>query len=80
MNATWQQNILSLRPKLVNYYSIARREVSLSQEGLVADANMDRSYVGGIERGEYNINVMNVAKLADALKTKPSLLLEKARL
>ena len=58
----------------------SRSEMGLSQEALAADANMDRSYVGGIERGEHNITVMNVIKLADALKTKPSLLLEKARL
>ena len=57
-----------------------RSEMGLSEEALVADANMDRSYVGGIERGEHNITVMNVIKLADALKTKPSLLLEKAGL
>ena len=58
----------------------SRSEMGLSQEALAADANMDRSYVGGIERGEHNITVMNVIKLADALKTKPSLLLEKAGL
>lgn len=58
----------------------SRSEMGLSQESLATDANMDRSYVGGIERGEHNITVMNVIKLADALKTKPSLLLEKAGL
>ncbi len=55
-------------------------EMRLSQEALAVDANMDRSYVGGIERGEHNITVVNVIKLADALNTKPSLLFEKAGL
>lgn len=59
---------------------LARREVSLSQEGLAADANMDRSYVGGIERGEHNLTIMNLKKLADALSIKPSKLLESAGL
>jgi transcriptional regulator with XRE-family HTH domain len=58
----------------------SRVEMGLSQEALAVDANMDRSYVGGIERGEHNITVMNVIKLADALNTKPSLLFEKAGL
>ncbi len=58
----------------------SRAEMGLSQEALAVDANMDRSYVGGIERGEHNITVMNVVKLADALNTKPSLLFEKAGL
>ena len=58
----------------------SRAEMGLSQEALAVDANMDRSYVGGIERGEHNITVMNVIKLADALNTKPSLLFEKAGL
>ena len=38
----------------------SRAEMGLSQEALAVDANMDRSYVGGIERGEHNITVMNV--------------------
>jgi len=59
---------------------LARREVSLSQEGLAADAEMDRSYVGGIERGEHNLTIMNLRKLADALSIKPSKLLESAGL
>jgi transcriptional regulator with XRE-family HTH domain len=59
---------------------LARREVSLSQEGLAADAEMDRSYVGGIERGEHNLTIMNLKKLADALRINPSKLLESAGL
>ena len=50
----------------------ARSKVGLSQEALAVDANLDRSYVGGIERGEHNVTVMNVTKIAAALKTKTS--------
>ncbi len=49
-----------------------RVEIGLSQEALAADAELDRSYVGGIERGEHNLTVMNLKKLADALQTRPS--------
>lgn len=50
----------------------ARIGVDLSQEALAADAGLDRSYVGGIERGEHNPTVMNIVKIAGALKTSPS--------
>ena len=40
----------------------------LSQEALAVDADLDRSYVGGIERGEHNMTVMNAAKIAGALR------------
>lgn len=49
-----------------------RTDKGLSQEALAADAELDRSYVGGIERGEHNITMMNLRKIADALGTAPS--------
>jgi transcriptional regulator with XRE-family HTH domain len=52
----------------------SRTEIGLSQEALAVDADLDRSYVGGIERGEHNLTVMNVVKIANALKTQPSAL------
>jgi transcriptional regulator with XRE-family HTH domain len=55
-----------------------RAELGLSQETLAADAELDRSYVGGVERGEHNITVMNVKKLTDALGMKSSELFELA--
>lgn len=58
----------------------ARIGVGVSQEALAVDANLDRSYVGGIERGEHNLTVMNVVKIAGALKMSPSALLGSAGL
>ena len=58
----------------------ARVGVGLSQEALAVDADLDRSYMGGIERGEHNLTVMNVAKIAGALKTSPSALFGSAGL
>lgn len=57
-----------------------RTGIGLSQEALAVDAGLDRSYVGGIERGEHNITIMNIAKIAEALKVKPSKLLESSGL
>lgn len=58
----------------------ARAGVGLSQEALAVDAGLDRSYMGGLERGSHNLTVMNLVKIADALKVKPSTLLDSAGL
>ena len=46
-----------------------RQERGLSQEQLAFEAGLDRSYVGGIERGERNITFRSLALIAKALKT-----------
>ncbi len=55
-----------------------RQQVKLSQEALAVDAGLDRSYLGGIERGEHNLTLINLKKIAVALGTKPSQLLQAA--
>ena len=55
-----------------------RARKGLSQEALAVDAELDRSYVGGIERGEHNLTVMNLKKISGALGVKMSLLLDSA--
>jgi len=56
----------------------ARKAKGLSQEALAELADIDRSYMGGIERGEHNIAIINLLKIADALGIKASLLLNQA--
>lgn len=58
----------------------ARTKKGLSQEALAVDANLDRSYMGGVERGEHNLALMNIVKIANATGLKPSELLANAGL
>ena len=54
----------------------ARREqLEISQEELGHRADLDRTYVSGIERGVRNPTLKIVARLAKALKTRPSKLM-----
>lgn len=44
-----------------------RREQGLSQEDLADRADLHRTYVGSIERGERNVALLNIHRLARAL-------------
>ena len=52
-----------------------RKKKGLSQEGLALESGLDRSYVGGVERGERNISLQNIEELASALGVSPASLL-----
>ena len=53
-----------------------RHRLKISQEELAERANLHRNYVGGIERGERNVSVNNIVKLAKAMRVHPSQLFE----
>jgi len=55
-----------------------RTELEMSQEALALAAEVDRSYLGGIERGEHNLTLMNLVKIADAVGVRPSELLRRS--
>lgn len=55
-----------------------RYERGLSQEELALRAHIQRSYLGGIERGERNPSLANIVKIATTLNVTPSEILGRA--
>jgi transcriptional regulator with XRE-family HTH domain len=57
-----------------------RKSKGLSQESLADLAEIDRSYMGGIERGEHNLALINIQRIANALNSTVSELMTHANL
>ncbi|MCL2697632.1 MAG: helix-turn-helix domain-containing protein [Oscillospiraceae bacterium] len=55
-----------------------REKKHLTQDVLSGLADIDRGYLGEIENGKYNLTVMVLCKLADALNVKASDILREA--
>ncbi len=45
-----------------------REKAGYSQEGFALELNLDRTYIGGVERGERNVSAINLKKIAEGLK------------
>ena len=58
----------------------ARRERDISQEELALKCEIDRSYMGSIERGDQNSGLLHIAKIAKALDMKISELMALGKL
>jgi DNA-binding XRE family transcriptional regulator len=59
---------------------LRRKELGLSQESLALATDLDRSYVGGVERGEHNLSMVNLCRLSLALEMRVSELLKSCNL
>jgi transcriptional regulator with XRE-family HTH domain len=57
-----------------------RKAVGVSQEALADYAGVDRSHMGKIERGERNVTLLNLVRIAEAMKCRPSDVLSEAGL
>ncbi len=49
-----------------------RKELAMSQEELGEVAGLHRTYIGHLERGEVNPSLINILRVAKALKVDPS--------
>lgn len=49
-----------------------RKARGWSQEEFAHQVGLDRSYMGGVERGERNVSLENICLIADALNVSPS--------
>lgn len=57
-----------------------RKQLGVSQESFAEKCDLHRTYIGQVERGEKNLSFMNIIRIANALKIKPSDLLREAGL
>jgi transcriptional regulator with XRE-family HTH domain len=58
----------SARLRIAANMRAARNRLGISQEALAEIAGLHRTYVGGIERGERNVSIDNIERLATALR------------
>jgi transcriptional regulator with XRE-family HTH domain len=66
----------NLQIRFGNRLRECRKILGLSQEELAHACSLDRTYIGGVERGERNISLLNINKIACALHLSPSELLK----
>jgi transcriptional regulator with XRE-family HTH domain len=53
-----------------------RKDRGWSQEQLAFESDLDRTYIGGIEQGRRNVSLVNICRLAKALRVKPEALFQ----
>lgn len=63
------------RRVLAQNVKAGRKALDLSQEALALEAEIDRTYISGIERALRNPSLDLIVKLAENLKTTPAALL-----
>lgn len=57
-----------------------RKELGVSQEELAIDCGVERSNMGKIERGENNLSILNLVRIAEALNANAADILAEASL
>lgn len=57
----------SAQKKFGDRVRLLRTNAGLTQEALAAKCGLDRSYIGSVERGERNISLENICRIAAAI-------------
>jgi transcriptional regulator with XRE-family HTH domain len=60
---------MDIRKKFGEKVRLLRIEKGWSQEKLALNADLDRTYIPGIEKGERNVSITVIEKIAKAFKT-----------
>lgn len=53
-----------------------RKRAGFSQENFALEIGLDRSFMGGVERGERNLTLLNIQKIAEGLQIEEAHLLD----
>jgi transcriptional regulator with XRE-family HTH domain len=72
MQSSYKQDDQIFLEQLGSRIRELRSEIGLSQEKLSFECDLDRTYIGSIERGERNIAALNLKKISKALNISVS--------
>lgn len=67
---------MNIKKKFGEKVKKLRLEKGLSQEALAHQADLDRTYIPSIEKGERNVSITVIEKIANALEVKISTLFD----
>ena len=62
-----EDNTIDILHRFGNSVRAFRKQLGISQEKLAELADLHRTYIGSVERGEQNISLRNIEKIANAL-------------
>jgi DNA-binding XRE family transcriptional regulator len=73
-----ERNVKKPDPRIVFGRRIAalRKDRGWSQEQLALESGLARSYLGGVERGQRNISLLNIYRLAECMSLPPAALFQ----
>ena len=58
---------MDVKSKVGNRIKEIREKANMSQKDLAYACDLDRSYIASVERGQRNISIVNLEKIANAL-------------
>jgi transcriptional regulator with XRE-family HTH domain len=76
MSEKYNKQEQTLLTKVGKRIRALRNETGLSQEDFAKKCDLDRTYISDVERGERNISIINLNKIAKTLKITLAQLLE----